>query len=414
MKVLLVSAADAGGGAFIAARRLHQALLRNGIDSTLLVAKKTVDDESVIGPSGNVPHTWADIRHYLSLPLHRLHKTDNPSLHSFNVVPSALHKIINAMDVDVVNLHWVNREMMSIADIGKIRKPVVWTLHDMWPLLGTAHYPDFSDDLVKAPAIHGYVDLDEWMYARKARHWANLDITFVGPSQWMAANVEHSRLFASAAVTTIANPVDTQVYRLHDRAAAREMLGLDPQKRYILFGAFTGAGDIRKGFPYLHQALQHLSPGDHPDLELLVMGGGSGTSRMIEDIPFKVSLLGRLHDDVSLQMVYNAADVFVTPSLADNLPNTIVESLSCGTPVVAFAGIGGIADMVRHRENGYLAEPRNARDLAEGIAWALSCSNDAVFRQAVCARAVGQFAEAVVAAQYQKIYDAVLHRVTWR
>lgn len=412
MKVLIVSAADQGGGAFIAARRLHFALRKNGLESTMLVAKKTIKDPFIVGPESNVGHSRADLRHYLPLPFHLLHKTDNPNLHSFNVVPSNLHKVINAMDVDVVNLHWVNREMMSVADIGKINKPIVWTLHDMWPLLGTAHYEKFLVNNGKSQPLvmKGYIDLDEWMYARKRKHWVNKNICFVGPSQWMAGNVQKSRLFSDAKVEAIVNPVDTGVYRPHSRSLVREILGLDQHKRYVLFGAMTGASDIRKGFPYLQRALQALSCQGQADIELLVLGGGSGAGSQlaVDNIPFKVNMLGQLHDDLSIKMVYNAADVFVTPSLADNLPNTIVESLSCGTPVVAFAGVGGIGDMVIHQKNGYLAALQDSDSLAEGIVWALEHCRDTAFRDEVRRRAVSQFDECVVASRYLDFYRSVI------
>ena len=408
MKVLIVSAADVGGGAFIAARRLHFALLKNGVDSRMLVAKKTLDEKTIIGPTSNVSQTWADVRHYLSLPFHRLHKTDNPNLHSFAVVPSRLHEVINAMDVDIVNLHWINREMMSIADIGKINKPVVWTLHDMWPLLGTAHYEKFVDDNAVKADQRGWVNLDEWMYGRKARHWSHSNLSFIAPSQWMGRNVRNSRLFSRVMVENIANTLDMSVYQPCPRKVVCELLGLNPDKRHILFGAMTGAGDIRKGFTYLRQALGHLSPEQYPDIELLVLGGGSGTAVSMGDMPFPVRVLGRLHDDVSLKMVYNAADVYVTPSLADNLPNTVVESLACGTPVVAFSDVGGMGDMVEHKVNGYLATLRDSIDLARGIEWTLEHSGNEMSRQEIRRCAEARFAEGVIAARHIAFYQSLI------
>ena len=409
MKVLIVSAADVGGGAFIAARRLHKALLNQGVESRMLVAKKTLDEITIIGPSSNTSHTWADIRHYMPLPLHLLHKTDNPNLHSFNIVPSSWHKIINDMDIDVVNLHWVNREMMSIADIGKINKPIVWTLHDMWPLLGTAHYEKFHDDHAADMPEKGFVDLDKWMYSRKASRWSHLNMAFVAPSRWMAGNVAHSRLFSQSRVANIVNPVDMSVYRPYSKQVVREILGLKPEKFYLLFGAMTGASDIRKGFSYLKEALYKLSPERYSDVELLILGGGSGTAAGIGDLPFKKHMLGRMHDDVALSMVYNAADVYVTPSLADNLPNTVAESLCCGTPVVAFAGVGGIGDMIING-NGYLAALRDPVSLAEGIQWALAHSKDEAFRTNIRKTAESLFAETKVADEYRQFYHSVLQQ----
>jgi glycosyltransferase involved in cell wall biosynthesis len=404
MKVLILSAADQGGGAFIAARRLHFALIKNGIESILLLAKKTIDGQSIVGPQTNIQHTKADIRHYLSLPFHKLHKTDNPNLHSFNVIHSNLHSVINDLNPDVVNLHWVNREMMSIADIGKITAPIVWTLHDMWPLLGTAHYEKFESE-ESVISSHGYFDLDEWMYSRKRKHWSHKNITFVGPSQWMSNQVKKSKIFNRSNTLSIMNAIDSELYKPHSKNEVRAILGLNADKKYILFGAMTGTSDPRKGFLYLKKALKKIQ---HKDIELLIFGGGDGAKKNIEDLDYNVHFLGRLYDDVSLKLLYNAADVFVTSSLLDNLPNTIVESLSCGTPVVAFNGSGGVEEMIKHKVNGYLADYKNDESLATGIDWVLDNSESLGLAKAARDSAEQLFTEAVVAKQYMLLFESLI------
>ncbi|WP_101757756.1 glycosyltransferase [Oceanicoccus sp. KOV_DT_Chl] len=223
LKVLVVSQADVHGGAARAAYRLHRALLQRGVQSQMLVAKKMSGDYSVLGPDSNPANTWADLRNYLSLPLHWLHDAVNRNLHSYNIFPSGLHKKINAMDVDVVNLHWINREMMSVAEIAKIHHPIVWTLHDMWAFCGAEHYDDLAQpERYKAgyPASQshrGRFDLDRWVWQRKFKHWSKKPFNFVTPSVWLAQCVEQSALLRNHKVRSIPNCIDLELFRPIDK-----------------------------------------------------------------------------------------------------------------------------------------------------------------------------------------------------
>jgi glycosyltransferase involved in cell wall biosynthesis len=332
-------------------------------------------------------------------------KTDNPIIHSPAIVPSRWSKRLNASDADVIHLHWINGEMMSISDIGQLTKPVVWTLHDMWAFCGAEHYTEdfrWRDGYISSnrPSYEGGFDLNRWTLERKRKHWKR-PMHIVTPSRWLAECAKQSVLMRDWPITVIPNAIDTNVWQPVDKTLARQLLHLPPDVPLLLFGAMGGAQDPRKGFDLLRAALNHLR-GQLPGLELVVFG--QLTPKVPMDMGFPVHYTGHLHDDVSLRLLYSAADVMAIPSRQDNLPNTGIEAHACGTPVVAFNSCG-LPDIVVHQETGYLANAFDVADLAHGIAWMLDdTQRHAALRHAARQRAVTLWSNDVVAAQYKAVY----------
>ncbi|MEM1153177.1 MAG: glycosyltransferase [Pseudomonadota bacterium] len=414
MKILVVSQADIHGGAARAATRLHRGFIEQGYRSTMLVARRAGDDQTVVGPRSGYANTWADVRNYLAAPLHALHNANDGGLQSFNILPSGMHKKINAMDVDIVNLHWVNREMMSIAEIGKIRHPIVWTLHDMWAFSGAGHYEHleypnrYLSGYTKDNVPAGSSRLDRWVYRRKKRHWTDRAMHFVTPSGWLAECVRRSELLQGRPVTQIQNCLDLQTFRPLDRDKARELLGLPRDRRFLLFAAMFSSSDTRKGYKQLQSALQ-LCESELNELELLVMGASEPLEA--EDMGFPVRYLGKLQDELSAALVYAAADALVAPSLQDNLPNTVLEALACGTPCVAF-DTGGLPDLIQHRRNGALATAFSAESLAEQIIWLLQSEEYEQLCQRARAGVEKMNSTAVVTRQYESVFRDALENTT--
>jgi glycosyltransferase involved in cell wall biosynthesis len=249
----------------------------------------------------------------------------------------------------------------------------------MWPFTGGCHYPSdcerYKRSCGECPQLGSKSenDLSRWTWRRKARLWKNLELTFVAPSRWMKTRIQHSSLFRNKTVEVIPNGIDTNRFRPLDRKMARSCLNFPKKKHLILFGALNATSDRRKGFQYLTPCLQQLSQTKtSSEAELIVFGASKPTNP--PDFGFKTTYMGRLQDEISISMVYAACDVFIAPSLEDNLPNTVMEAMACGTPCVAF-NIGGIPEMVDHLKNGYLAAPRDPDDLARGISWVLEDKN---------------------------------------
>ena len=410
MKVSIINSHDSEGGAARAAYRIHCALGKYGVDSRMLVNESRTHDSTVFGPENNYLKVLNRVRGRIGALLPTLLKTENPVLHSPAVLPTSWCKKLNLSDVDIVHLHWVNGEMMSIKDIGRIQKPLVWTLHDMWAFCGGEHYTEemrwvdgYKND--NRPPYESGFDLNRWVSKYKFFHW-KAPMQIVTPSRWLADCVKKSSLMNGFPVEVIPNAIDTEVWSPIDQGVARTLLDLPTDVPILLFGAMGGSSDSRKGYDLLRSALQHLH-GTVKDLHLVVFG--QRAPDIPENLGFQIHYMGHLHDDVSLKLLYSAADAMVIPSRQDNLPNTGVESLSCGTPVIAFDTCG-LPDIVCHKETGYLAKAFDTEDLANGIKWVLYDSNTQELRDSSRKFAVKSWSYNIIAPKYLELYKTVISK----
>ena len=316
-------------------------------------------------------------------------------------------------NMDLVHLHWVCGGLLRLESLRKFRKPIVWTLHDMWAFTGGCHYDEgcgrYKDSCGICPQLKSrrQSDLSRWVWKRKKKAWQDLNITIVTPSQWLAECAKESSLFQNSRIEVIPNGIDTEQYKPFDKKLVREMLKLPQDKNIIIFGAVSATSYKRKGFQYLQEALQKMTKGGLRETTELVVFGSSEPEKPL-DLGFKTHYMGQLHDDISIVSIYAASDVFVVPSLQDNLPNTIMESLACGTPVVAF-GVGGIPEMIEHRRNGYLAKPEDPNDLAKGLNWVLVDPQRTLkMREAARKKTVKEYALESQAKRYKDLYEDIL------
>jgi glycosyltransferase involved in cell wall biosynthesis len=408
MKIIQLNHSDINGGAARAAYRIHHALQRSGDNSTMMVNLAASSDWTVQGPQTNLDKLSVRIRPLGGILVKAFFHTGNPVIHSPAVLPSSWPKRLNKSDADVLNLHWIGEEMLSIRDIGRLNKPIVWTLHDMWAFCGAEHYTEdfrwyegYRAD--NRPAYESGFDLNHWTWVRKRKHWRK-PIHIVTPSQWLADCVRKSALMKGWPVNVVPNPIDTDRWQPVEQSHSRSLWGLPSDVPLLLFGARGGGGDPRKGFDLMLNALKQLR-GKVPEMQLIVFG--QLAPRDPVDLGFPVYYAGHQHDDLSLRLLYNSADLLVIPSRQDNLPNTGVEALSCGTPVVAF-DTGGLSDIVNHKITGYLAEPFDVADLAQGIRWVLDNKKKMALSENARKHAIEKFSYPVVAHQYKKIYQAAM------
>ena len=401
---------DINGGAARAAYRIHQALRDSGIDSRMLVNVASSGDWTVQGPSNKFTKVIGRVRPQLATPFRKLLQTGNPIIHSPAVVPSRWPELINSSDAELVHLHWLQGEMLSIADIARIRKPIVWTLHDMWPFCGAEHYTTdyrwrdgyLSDN---RPDHESGFDLNRSTWLRKRRHWRR-PMQIVCPSHWLADCARSSALMADWSVSVVPNPIDPERWQPIDQQLARQLLRLPQDCLLLLFGAMGGGNDPRKGMDLLLAALPYLrSEASLQSLQLVVFGQLAPKSP--PQLGFPVHYTGHFHDVLSLRALYSAADAMVIPSRQDNLPNTGLEANVCGTPVVAF-DTGGLPDIVADRTTGALAEPFEPASLASAIRWVLE---DPHRRRELGAaakqRAEQLWAPSRIASLYAEIYENV-------
>ena len=391
MNPLILSTFDVSGGAAKAAFRLHNGLRYININSRMLAQYKTSSDPNIITNTNKLEKLLNQMRPTLdNFPLKFYPKHDYGTF-SPQWFPDLMNLKIKHLSADIIpdiiNIHWTCG-YLKIESIAKFKQPLVWTLHDMWAFTGGCHYSLGCNRYTKSCGncvqldSQKEQDLSRWVWERKAKAWQNLNLTIVTPSNWLAKVARESSLFKNYPIKVIPNGIDIQKYKPIDRKIARKWLNLPVDKKLILSGAAKSSSK-RKGIHLLEKALQNLSS-YKDEVELITFGCLQTSEHNNEKYQrdFKCHYMGNLHDDISLALIYAAADVFVTASIQDNLPNTVMEALACGTPCVAF-DIGGIPDMIEHQVNGYLAQPFEIESLVKGIDWILSNNNP----QKICDRA---------------------------
>jgi len=411
MRVVQVSTYDGGQGAARAAFRLHRALRDQGIDSSMRVAHASSGDAWVQAPRSKPRQAMALLRSTASWWLSKPQRSANPVTHSVASLPSGLDRELNAKGADLLHLHWLQDEFLSVEAIGRLRGPVVWTLHDTWPFCGSEHYPlDAQDQRFALGYSRGSrseldrgLDLDRWTWLRKGKAWRSLlpRLQLIAPSRWMAEQASRSALLHGVPCQVLPNAIP-QVFQPRDRVQARATLGWPQAKQLILFGAID-ATDPRKGADLLQAALRRLAPQDSEPLMAVILG--QSQPKQPQDWPIPAFYSGRFHDDVSLALAYAAADVVVVPSRMDNLPQSATEAMACGTPVVAFDQ-GGMADVITHQQTGWLAQPFDPQALSQGIRWALQRPQ----WQPVVSQHLSRWRPDAVARAHADLYAEVLNR----
>lgn len=399
MKILIVTYSDRQGGAGKALLRIARHLQACGQSVGIMVARHEADCDLVEGPrrgwSGSVGQTLRSVAARAIICAATGSRAADRSLGGFR---GGLGKAINATDADVVMLGWTGEETISIAEIAEIRKPVVWRLSDMWPLLGTEHYASESEFVryttTGAARIARARDLDARVFRRKLQLWRRT-IPVIAPSRWMGECVRRSAIANTWPVRIVPTPVDTRVFSPRDRNAVRRALGLPLDRRLIVFGALGGDADPRKGADLLAAATGRLDPSE---LACIIVGQGRSVRRA--DFSLPTFDLGLIKDDATLAGIYAAADVAVLPSRLDNLPQFGLEAQACGCPVVTFDS-GGLSDLVEDRVTGVLAKPFSVADLAAAIRWVVSDQTRlTVLSHAARERALALWAPEVVMPQY--------------
>jgi glycosyltransferase involved in cell wall biosynthesis len=423
MKILLINTSDQSGGAAVACIRLFNSLRQNGIHARLLLQEQTNINSDILST------THSRMKHFLNVfrfvwERFIFSRKESSRDVRFAFSPATTGEDISERpeirDADILHLHWINRGFLSLLSIEKLfrlEKPIVWTLHDMWLFTGGCHYAGdcvhyekecHHCPFLKNPSAH---DLSNKVFQAKLNLFQSANkekITFVTCSHWLAKLARKSRLLSGFNIVSIPNTIDEGVFYPQEQSACRLLFGLPPEKKLLLFGA-GNIFDKRKGLRFLKDALQIIKE-HHPEwssrIELVLFGKSKQTADGM--FPFPVHDLDILTNEHRIASLYSACDLFVLPSLEDNLPNTVMESLACGTPVVAFQ-TGGIPEMIEHLYNGFLAEYRSIESMAEGIIALLSSSRLPELKQNARAKVERDYSQKVVANQYRSVYSNLLH-----
>ena len=415
MRVLIINTSERTGGAAVAAHRLMEALNNNGVQAKMLVRDKESNKLTVVA----LPSSWRLQWHFLwerfciwlHLHLRREHLFDIDIANA----GTDITKLREFQEANIIHLHWINQGMLSLKDIRKILtsgKRVVWTMHDMWPATaichyarGCTHYQIQCRNCPLLPNGGGDNDLASLVWNRKKRMLENHKVSFVACSRWLENEAKHSALLAEHRMTNIPNAIDTRVFHPINQTDARIHFGLPTDKLVILFVSHR-VTDERKGMAYFIEAIEKLAM-RHPTLYtnavVAIMGGHA--EDLAKQLALPVFPLGYVSQSQAIVMAYNAANVFVLPSLEDNLPNTLMEAMACGVPCVGFK-VGGIPEMINHLETGYVAAYQDTSDLAKGIYWTLKEANTEEIRKACLTKVTRNYSQQSVAQRYIEIYES--------
>ncbi|MBQ9357336.1 MAG: glycosyltransferase family 4 protein [Prevotella sp.] len=412
MKVLIVSTNDVTGGAAIAASRLTEALGNNGVSVRMLVCRK-LSNGLYVGKVGNKwSLKWNFLYERLVIWLHNSFSRKNLFKVSIANTGFDITRSEEFKNADVVHLHWVNQGMLSLKVIGKILKsgkPVVCTMHDMWAATAICHHAreceQFHSECRDCPQIKGGRFAAK-VWRKKQQILSDCKVTFVCCSEWLASESRKSALLKGQTIISIPNPIDTRLFRPKDKAEARRMMGLPVEGRVVLL-ASVRVTDVRKGADYFVEAVRMLAH-NNPELQtnttIAILGGQA--EEMAVQMALPACPLGYISDASRIVCAYSAADVFVLPSLEENLPNTLMEAMACGVPCVGF-NVGGIPEMIEHRVTGYVAQYKDAADLAEGMRFVLCDADNKQLSEACLKKVANRWSEQSVARRYTELYESI-------
>ncbi|MGQ1785239.1 glycosyltransferase [Saccharicrinis sp. GN24d3] len=421
MKVLIINKSLTNGGAAIAATRLFNALKESGTKVKMLVEDTVEETDDVKCLTNSKKAKKKAFGRFVMERLRFLpHEKNKTVRYRFSPATSGIdiskHPLV--LDADIIHMHWVNQGFLSLQTIEKLfklNKKIVWTLHDMWPFTGGCHYAGPCDNYMgscgNCPFLRrpGKKDLSNKIIREKKKIWDNTKINAVACSKWMERTAQKSTLLQKHNVISIPNPIDSRVFTPLNTKQCREEFGLPLDKKLLLFGA-VNINDPRKGAKQLAQALDFLNirhPNLTKELELVVFG--KCKTQEMNMLPYKWHKIDFISGQNKMAKLYNCADAFVLPSLEDNLPNTVMESLACGVPVVAFS-IGGVPEMIQHKETGYVVSANNCNDLGIGIHHVLYENNPDLFKFSATKFVKDKYSNKEVARQYNELYSSLVSK----
>ena len=423
MKILIVNTSDLVGGAAIAAQRLMKALKAEGADVQMLVLNaKSVDSPDV----ASLPNKWAKRLAFLyeRIVIWVNNHFSRQNLFAVSIANTGfdITALPQFQQADVIHLHWINQGFLSLGNLTKIMqsgKKIVWTMHDMWAFTGICHYAgncmkyrtwcDFCPMLT----MSSQHDLSSKVFQLKQKLF-QYPLTIIGCSQWIANLAKESLLLRNQNILSIPNPIDTELFRpLNSKSQLKAKFGL-PNDKFLFLFCSQKVTDSRKGMNYLFEALEYLAK-NYPDetsrIGLVVLGGKATSLSSLNSRPsslvsrLSIKLMPYISSPNDMAEIYNAVDAFITPSLQDNLPNTIMESLSCGLPCIGF-NVGGIPEMIDHLQNGYVASCESSVDLAKGMLWLISHPDYKSISDSARSKVLENYSPHIVAQRMLKVYNA--------
>lgn len=404
MKILHISYSDLKGGAAIASNRLHNGFLKKKLNSWLLVNEKISKGPKIIALTGNFNHLVNLSKKIFVKIINKILIHKFGEFYSLNYFKSNTLKRISAIDADIVNLHWVNNEMISIDEIAQIRQPFVWTISDMWAFSGAEHYNQNFFYLKKnklsfSNFINKYV-------IKKKKIFLRCNFEVIAISNWLATKAKESYLFKDKIIHTIPLGLDFNIWKPINKIKARKDLNFNKNKKYILFSTTNGTRDLRKGFDIFLRALDLLKI-DKNLLHLIIIGKFDHKKLLLNKIEYTEYKKNFFSESKDLIKFYSACDMLVAPSVLEAFGQVALEAASCNLPTIAFNNTG-FADIISHKKTGYLSKFLDIEDFARGIEWVLKKNNND--NNNIRNYVKNRFSIAQIIDKYRDLYSKILEK----
>lgn len=412
MKILVLNNSSSKGGAAHAANRITEAISKYFAD---LDIKIYVDKTQKLNNyHADINNSWvqkkiAFLRTAIDYAPRKILTNIRYGRYSFWFIGKRLSKFIEAYKPDIIHLHWINEGFLSCNFFEYINKnniPVVITMHDSWYFTGGCHSPFECRKYENLCFSCPQVKFDKYLkFALRQQNKKKIlfqeknNYYFIAPSTWLYNNAKLSKVLANNSLDVIPNPIDTEIFKNYDKNESKKLLKLNPKKKYILFG--SSSYDELKGYKIFQQVVKELNI---KDVEIITFGADINIECVIPH-----QHIGYLRDTASLNLLYSAADFVIVPSLQENLSYTIMESLSSGTPVIAF-DVGGNSDLIKDNINGFLIKNISPEALREKIIYALSVKNYQQLSENARKFVEENFSYEIIAKKYLNLYNRLMDK----
>ena len=369
MKILHVSSGNVYGGASKAAIELHKSLIDQNIDSYFLSQQENKSIYNSIGKNSSFQNVIDIIKNAVARKISKFYKSKKKETLSISYFNSETLKKINNFECDLVNLHWICNEFISIEQIKKINKPIIWSLYDMWPFSGAEHYSEdnrFKDGYLNSNRNNdekGF-DLNRWVWKKKLNNF-QFPLTLVSPSEWLKQRAKESVIFKNREILKIGHPINTDFWKPSNKVESKKYFNFSENKKLILFLSSGISQNYRKGMDLFIEAIKKTKI-KKEKFEIVILGQKKISNIFDKDI--NVKNINYLYDDFSRKLLYDAADLLISPSRTEAFNLAVAETGSCEVPSVGFENTG-LEEIILHKESGYLSKKNDTNELARGIEW---------------------------------------------
>lgn len=394
--------------------RIHSELTKS-ISSKIFVADKSISSDLIIQPKNLLEKLSARVGVVREFLFSRIFRHKKLVYFSYNFGSQFFQNFwVNKLfkiNTDILHLHWIGNGFINIDKIRNIDKPIIITLHDVWFLTGGCHVnlgcQKYLNGCFSCPLFSGSkvpFDMTSFLFKKKLKLFKEKKIHVIVLSTWMKKLASASPILSNCALTLIPNGININIFKPHNKSFSRDVFNLNQNSKILLFGGISANSDFNKGYDLLCESLRFLKM--NKEIELVIFGNSDKNIDYIEG--FKVTHIGYLNDDETLALLYSTADVVLVPSRQESFSQVTLESISCGTPVIAY-NYSGPSDIIQHKFNGYLAEPYDTIDFANGINWAIiESANNSKISENARNFAVDNFSLSVIAQKHIELYQSLL------